>query len=158
MKIFKILSLPFLLFAFTQCASYRLDKKPPFTIKSATYSKFVGGRQESLGGTKITVVYTTDSNVTFDHIYYGTKKARISNTSYQGKQSISANFYNSANNVDIQMHADPAKEFGNTPTKKQEKIPFKLKENEIVIGYFIGNTKKYFKVSDLKKGKQKIMH
>ncbi|CAM1344019.1 hypothetical protein [Tenacibaculum amylolyticum] len=158
MKFLKILSLPLLLITMTKCASYKLETNPPFKVVSATYAQFVGGRPESPGGTDIKVVYTADAKITFDRIFYKNQDAKIGYDEIGGQKSITAKFSSpSVKNKDMQMHNDPAKEYGNTPPSTDKKSPFQLKDNEIVISYIQGNKTKYYKVSNLKKGKQIIM-
>lgn len=158
MKFLKILSLPLLLITLTKCASYKLEKNPPFKVVSATYSHFVGGRPESPGGTDVKVVYTADSKITFDRIFYKNQDAKVGYDEIGGQKSIIAKFSGvSAKNKDMQLHNDPAKEFGNNPLSADKKSPFQLKDNEIVISYMQGNKTKYYKINSLKKGKGIIM-
>jgi hypothetical protein len=158
MKLFKLLSLPLLLVTITQCASYKLEKNPPFQIISATSNVRAGGINGSPGGTKLTIRYTSDTQIKFDTLFFRDKKAMSSNIVSGNEKMVTAIFYSSPVNTDMQMHSNPNKEYGNSAPKTRKVTPFQLTENECVLSYIENNKTKYFKFSPVKKGKSVIMH
>lgn len=132
----KLLSITFLAIILTQCASTKFDNNAPFTIKSAT---------KSADG-NLKVYYATNSSVNFEHIYFDGRKENIELKNDANGTFILGSFKNSLVNLkDIQLHSDPLKEYGNTPPKT-EKIPFTLKENEVVLSYKVNGETRFYKV------------
>lgn len=157
MKFFKIISLPILLITLTKCASYKLESTAPFNVVSATSYSRVGGMPGSPGGTEVKIVYTANTEITFDSIYYQNKKAKTRTFTENKGKVVSAIFYNSTTPKDIQMHSDASKEYGNSAPNDDKEIPFTLKDDELVISYIEGSKTKYFKTGPVKKGKSVIM-
>ena len=157
MKFFKIISLPILLITLTKCASYKLESTAPFNVVSTTSYSRVGGMPGSPGGTELKIVYTADTDVTFDSIYYQNKKAKTRTFTENKEKVVSAIFYNSTAPKDIQMHNDATKEYGNAAPDQNKEVPFTLKDDELVISYIEGTKTKYFKTGPVKKGKSIIM-
>lgn len=157
MKFFKLLSLPLLLVTLTKCASYKLENKAPFDVKSATSISRTGGRPGSPGGTEVKITYTSGKEIKFDSMFYHNKKAKTRTFTENKMNIVSAIFYSSSASNDIQMHNDASKEYGNSAPTKKGNTPFTLKENEVVISYIEGKKTKYFKIGDVKKGKSVIM-
>ena len=157
MKFLKIISLPILLITLTKCASYKLESTAPFNVVSTTSYSRVGGMPGSPGGTELKIVYTADTDITFDSIYYQNKKAKTRTFTENKEKVVSAIFYNSTTPKNIQMHSDATKEYGNSAPNDDKEVPFTLKDDELVISYIEGNKTKYFKAGPVKKGKSIIM-
>jgi hypothetical protein len=157
MKFFKIISLTLILITLTKCASYKLESTAPFNIVSTTSYSRVGGMPGSPGSTEVKIVYTANTEINFDSVFYQNKKAKT-RTFIENKATIvSAIFYNSTASKDIQMHSDATKEYGNSVPNDDKEIPFTLNDDELVISYIEGSKTKYFKTGPVKKGKSVIM-
>ncbi|AUC16598.1 hypothetical protein BTO06_16215 [Tenacibaculum sp. SZ-18] len=134
-----------------------MENKTPFKIISATSNARVGGMPGSPGGTQVKIIYTSENKIQFDSIYFQGKKVKASNFDSGNQKIVSANIYHSAVKKDIEMNGDAKKEYGNTLTASKITIPFKLKEDELVISYIIKNKTKYYKVRPVKKGETIFM-
>lgn len=149
----KLLGILLIAFSFTQCGSVKFTENPPFTITDAQYQNWIGGMPGS-SGTIITIAYDSNTEITFDSIYFANKIGSLKASSNNGNQSLIGTINNTTSIVkkDLILHSDPKKEFKNElPTVK--KLPFELKENEAVISYKQGEKTKYFKIEKVKKGK-----
>ena len=153
----KLLGVIFFALFFIQCATLKLEENPPFTIKGATYSNWVGGMPGS-GGTDITFYYETNSTVVFDSIYFKGRKTKVQLKKDRKGTNLFGKFYRrSKTNNNIELHKDTTKEYNNKPPKKEDKLPFELKENEAIISYKDAGKTKYYKVENIKKGKRIMM-
>ena len=144
---------------FTQCASSQFYKKPPFTVASAKYQQWLGGKPGS-NGNLVTIELTDNisNKVSFDSIYFNGESVRVSVNSLDGKTTISGRLStNSYKDRPLIIDSDPKKEFGNEIPKTPQKLPFELAKNECVISYTIKDKKYYYKFEKLSKGKT-IIH
>ncbi|MDT7831326.1 hypothetical protein RQM59_02985 [Flavobacteriaceae bacterium S356] len=133
------------------CKSLKFEKTPPFQVTGATYNNWVGG-QEGVSGMKVIIAYTSSENVTFEKILFYNKEANVETQEKEGKKYLVGFFDTSTRkDRDVIMDIDPKEEMKN---KIPEKKPlFELKENEAVIIYVDGETKKYVKVENIKQTK-----
>lgn len=133
------------------CKSLKFEKNPPFQITGATYNNWVGG-QEGVSGMKVIIGYTSSENVTFKKIFFYNKEAATEIQEKDGKKYLVGFFDTSTRkDRDVIMDRDPKKEMKNKlPEKKRL---FELKENEAVIVYMDGETKKYVRVENIKQTK-----
>ena len=139
--------------SFIQCSSAQLDKKIPVTITQSFYQDWVGGRPGSKGTLVSVKLNVPDKKMAFDSIYFNGKAVKLQSNLIKNELTITGNFVIFTSPNDVIMHADPKKEFGNTPPKLVAKIPFELEKNEAVIGYTINDKKRYFKIENIKKKK-----
>lgn len=138
----KLLGITLFALIFTQCASVKLSDDAPFTVQSATYTP----------NGDVKIYYNAVNKVMFDDIYFNGKQRKLTLNKDEKGTYITGSFQNSLVNLkDIQLHSDPAKEYGNTPPQKEKEIPFKLKENEAVISYKIDGKTNYYKVKNLRR-------
>lgn len=140
----KLLSIPLLTIILIQCTSVKFSNSNPFKVKSAIYT--------TNGNVKI--YYNSANTIVFDSIFFNGKKRKVKLNKNEKGTYLTASFNNSLISLkDLQLHKNPAKEYGNTPPIpiKDKKIPFKLKENEAVISYKINGKTNYYKVKNLQK-------
>lgn len=158
MKLMKYLGLLLFTIGFTQCASTQFEQKPPFTITSATYTNWVGG-VKGVSGINVNIIYKAEADIAFDSIYFNGRKTKVSFKKNNNETSILGQFNTSTINSkqDLQLHSDPAKEFGNKPHKPKQIIPFDLKDNEAIVSYKVGNKTNYYKIKNVQKGKPVFM-
>lgn len=158
MKIMKLFSLLVLTISFTQCASMQFEKTPPFTIKGASYVNITGGMPGN-NSTDVKIAFSSPKKVVFEKLYFMNKIIDVTiETKENSKYIIGRHYYSSGNTkYDLQLHDDPKKEYGNTTPKAEKKFPFELKENEAVLSYKEAGKTKYFKIENIKKGKDVIM-
>lgn len=153
----KLLGAIFFALFFIQCATLKLEENPPFTIKGATYSNWVGGMPGS-GGIDITFYYEANSTVVFDSIYFKGRKTKVQLRKDRKGTNLFGKFYRKTKNSnDLQLNKNTTKEYGNEPPKKEDELPFELKENEAIITYKEEGKIKYYKVENIKKGKRIMM-
>lgn len=130
------------------CKSPKFEKNPPFQITGATYNNWVGG-QPGISGMKIIIGYTANQNVVFKSIFFFSKEMKVEHYKNEGNNYIIGRLDTSTRgDRDRILDKDPKKEMQNKLPKK--KLPFKLKENEAIIVYMDGKTKKYVKVENIK--------
>ncbi|MDN3723135.1 hypothetical protein QRD02_01970 [Aequorivita sp. SDUM287046] len=148
-KIFiSLLIVPILLLSFSNCGGAQnsgekivLEKNPPFKIAEAYYQKWVAGVKEGGRGTNVYINFTDlDTEVSIQEIYFRDKAAPAKEN--QPLQYVA--YFKDANSTDYIMDSDPMKEAQNTP-----QIPFKLEENEAVIGFMRNGKKHFYKISNL---------
>ncbi|WP_420552051.1 hypothetical protein [Tenacibaculum aiptasiae] len=156
MKLFGILILAF---TFTQCASMKMDSNPPFSVKSATYTHITGGLPGN-NTLNLIIEFTSEDSVNFEKVFFQNRSTKAVIEKKQNKQYIAARYNTSSDQdrKDLVLHANPKEEHGNTANTKSEKdFPFKLKENEAIITYKIGNKTHYYKIENIKKGEKVFM-
>lgn len=149
MKPIKILSFLIIIIGFSQCASLKFEKKPPFKITNAVYKNWVGG-QPGVSGINVKITYSSAQKIQFDSIYFLNKAAKLEAKDVNKNTEVYGYFYISSLNNDIILDSDPTKEMNN-PIPKIKNFPFELKENEAVISYTIKGNTKYYKIKSLVK-------
>ena len=147
----KFLGIFLIAFGFTQCKTIKFDKTPPFAITKATYVNWVGG-QPGVSGIRVEITFKTNPKVTFDSLYYKNKSVKLQRR--QNERLLTGNFNTSNvnNGKNLILHRDVKKEVGNQ-LPEVKSFPFELKGNEAVISYQVNGKTKYYKISELKKGK-----
>ena len=152
----KLLIIPILTIitmSFIQCSSAQLDKKVPVTITQTFYQNWIGGQPGSKGTLVSIKLNAPDKKMAFDSIYFNGKAVKLQSNLLKNELTLTGNFVVITKPNDLVMHANPKKEFGNTPPKLAAKIPFELEKNEAIISYIIKDKKRYFKVQNIKKTK-----
>ncbi|WP_440120304.1 hypothetical protein [Tenacibaculum sp. Ill] len=148
----KLIGILILALSFTKCASVKMENNHPFKIESASYSHVTGGVKGSYNSTNLIINFTAEKPVNFQKVYFQNKITEAVVEQHNDKQYIAARYKTSSNDrKDIILHADPKKEFGNTPNVSEEKFPFELKENEAMISYIKGEETYYVKVENIVK-------
>ena len=146
----KILYLLAIVFVFSQCGSTQFEKKPPFSIESATYTKWVGGIQ-GVRGTNIQIKLSKKTTVSFDSLFFQNKITKIAVRNKKGTTFLIGNYTTSSKQKNnFILHSDPTMELKNKIPKKAN-FPFSLKENEAIISYKVGGLSKYFKIVNIQK-------
>ena len=146
----KIILALVIMVSFTKCGSTEFIENPPFKITSATYNHWIGG-VPGVSGTNVTIIYTADSNVTFDSIYFLKRSQKLELRESKGIKLMMGYFKNEnpSEKPDRILHVVAEKEMGNKPPALNN-FPFDLKEDEAVISYQNGSKTKYFKITSLK--------
>ena len=144
----KLIGILLLALSFGQCASMKMENNHPFKIESAT--------TESLPETNalnLAIEFTASKTIDFKKVYFQNRIADAVVEQKSNKKHIVAQYKTSLleGKKDIILHADPKEEFGNTPNNPTEKFPFKLKENEAMVSYTIGDKIHYVKVENIVK-------
>lgn len=145
---------PLFILTLISCGSFQFEKQPPFTIIEGTYTHWVGGIP-GVSGTNINITYKADVEIQFDSIFFKDKKTKVSFKNYNNQTSILGQFMNKSD--DLQLHEESKMEYGNTvpeDLRYTNPFPFKLDDNEVVLSYIEDNKTKYFKYSELVKGKR----
>ncbi|MGG6229675.1 hypothetical protein [Tenacibaculum sp. SDUM215027] len=146
----KLIGILILALSFTKCASVKMENNHPFKIESASYSHVTGGVKGSYSSTNLIINFTAEKPVDFQKVYFQNKITKAVIEQHNDKQYIAARYKTSSNDrKDIILHADPKKEFGNTPNTPTEEFPFELKENEAMVSYVIGEKIHYVKVKNI---------
>ncbi len=149
MKIlFKFIPAMLILFSFSNCANGRkLQEEPPIDIKPAYYTTWTGGVKGAGAGINFFIPTEGDDKVVLDSVYFRGRKAALQKDLAEPGLYV-AQFRIPAPDAkrDIIMHADPKKEYGNTPPVIPEEMPFKLEKDEAAVRYIINGRPKYFKL------------
>lgn len=136
--------LVFFTFFWIQCSNTRLVKNPDFTIVNAVYYTWVGG-QKGVGGTNIKIYVENASAVNFGAVYFRGKQAKLEVNKEENKIVLLGYFPKFKKNRDLTLDYNPTKELKNEPPSKDNKIPFELSKNEIVISYSYKEKIHYYK-------------
>lgn len=158
MKFMKLLSVLLLTISFTQCASSKFDKNPPFTIEKAIVNHWVGG-VEGASGTNVLIYLNKMPNVTFQNIYFNNKIEKIQHKKTAQGTPILVGYFTKNSKIasnDMILDADHKKEFGNQLPQAVQKFPFELKENEAVISYKKDEKTLYYKVKNIQQEQQQF--
>ncbi|AZJ34519.1 hypothetical protein [Tenacibaculum singaporense] len=146
----KLIGILILALSFTKCASVKMENNHPFKIESASYSHVTGGVKGSYNSTNLIINFTAEKPVDFQKVYFQNRITKAIVEQHNDKQYIAARYKTSSNDrKDLILHADPKKEFGNTPNTPAEEFPFELKENEAMISYVIGEKTHYVKIENI---------
>jgi hypothetical protein len=130
------------------CKSAEFQKNPPFEVLEASYNNWAGG-QPGVSGINVRIHYRTSQEVTFDSIYFQSKKGIIDSYNEEGKAFIIGRINNSRPKVVAPDGAIKQK-------NPEAIIPFKLDDDEAVLVYTFNNTTYYYKVSKIKKTDDKF--
>ena len=142
----KTLSILLLILSFSQCGNTKFENNTPFIIDSANYMTWTGG-QPGIHGINVQIQLKEKSNITFDSLYFRNNATKVE---FKEASLIIANYSSSKNtNSDIILHLEPKKEFKNK-IPVQEKIPFKLEDNEAILTYQVNGETKYYKIKEIK--------
>ncbi|MEC3906339.1 hypothetical protein VOI54_04875 [Tamlana sp. 2201CG12-4] len=123
----------------------------PLEIGEVYYQDWSEGDKDINSGIKIVIpVISNINNIMLNAVYFRGQHAILipDNDSYVGKFEPLLN-----KKQDFIMSNEPYAEFGNKVPKLPKEAPFELNDNECAVSYKIGETIKYFKVSNIiKKG------
>lgn len=132
----KLIIISIFSFFLFNCASSQFEKEFPFEIENTTYT--VSNQSYQI---KIT---TSEPIVNSPSIVYFRDKVS-SDIQLENKNTLHV-FISRLNTGNITLHKDPKKEFGNT-IENNNNTKFKLKENEVVLGFENeNNALRYYKV------------
>ncbi|WP_411895128.1 hypothetical protein [Winogradskyella sp. A2] len=130
------------------CKSAEFQKNPPFEVIEASYNNWAGG-QPGVSGINVRIHYRTAKQVTFDSIYFQSKKGIIDSYNEEGKTFIIGRI----NNPRTKIVAPD----GVTKQENPEAtIPFKLADDEAVLVYTYNTTTYFYKISKIEKTDDKF--
>ena len=134
------------------CSSQKkLTEEAPFLVKNAICQTWVGGREESGTGIKVTLSLEDlpESQLNFNQLYFRGRVGDISLSRTAEGTMATCNFTDMKK--DISMHSDPMQEVGNQPprmkSQAEKEFPFELAPDEAVISYNEGDHMHYFKIT-----------
>jgi hypothetical protein len=129
----------------------KLSEKAPFKIAGATYHNWIGG-QPGVYGTNLIIGLEGKENVTFNSVYFINRIEKPYIETKKGKEYLVVNISISKPIGNKGKNENPDMVTKEIVVSKTD-FPFKLKENEAVIKYMIGEKVYYYKVSEIKKTK-----
>jgi hypothetical protein len=147
-----ILTLPILLFSFTNCGGTQrtnnmkeFAQNPPFKIAEAYYQNWVAGLKEGGSGTNVHIIFSEmETDVVIQNIYFRKHVLEAKGNINEPKQFVG--YLKNEGQRDVIMDSDPIKEAQNTPSKP---FPFELENNQAVVEYWFGGKKNYYKIENL---------
>ncbi len=147
-----ILTLPILLFAFSNCGgaqkandNLKFTPNPPFKIAEAYYQNWVAGIKEGGSGTNVHIAFSeVDPDVVIQNIYFRNHVLEAKGNVNEPNKYVG--YLKNETQRDIVMDADPMKEAQNTPSKP---FPFQMEENQAVVEYWFGGKKNYYQIENL---------
>ncbi len=145
----KYLLVVIILFSFTKCKTQLVEKKAPFEILEKTYFYFVGGKKGTSGTTIKIVGKASTLNLGFTTIFFQNHEYKII-PEFKAEKFILIGSNTEIRKNDLNMHQDPAKEFGNKPPMTEKKIPFDLEKNEAILVYRVNGEDFYYKITEIK--------
>lgn len=146
-RVYKYVSLLFVLITCTQCASQQIDKKNPVEIKDAYFQKWISGIEGGGSGFMVYIEVKEKTDVQLEYAYFKDKKIQLDHKTnelvYVGHYSIVSK------RPELIMSDNPKEEFKNQLPNVEEKIPFTLKENECMVSYLKNGKKGFFKLQNI---------
>lgn len=134
-------------FLFIQCSSTQFVKNPEFKVTSATYHSWVGG-QPGAGGINVKIDLENAKEINFGAVYFRGKQTKLK----RSKKNVLLGYFPRKINTNVfVLDKNPVKELKNSPPIDENKFPFQLEKNEIVISYSYKEKIKYFKTKIVKK-------
>lgn len=131
------------------CKTQNVETSAPFTIEEKVYFHWAGGQKGAYGTTIRIKGKQTSTNVSFSKIYFQNHEYEIVPVFNSYGFLLEGNF-SEYKADDMILHADPEKEYGNTPPDLEKKIPFELEPDEAIIVYSVNGLEGYHKVSGMK--------
>ena len=129
----------------TACCSQKIDSTvgPLKADRQPYVQPWTGGIPGSGSGVNVFLPKLDIQVSNIDMVYYQGMSTTVVEVTDEKNNDAVARFSTDFNQQpDMDMDLDPKKEYGNKPPKDQEKIPFDLKEDELVI-QFTRNGKTY---------------
>ncbi|MCF6181824.1 hypothetical protein [Lutibacter sp.] len=156
MKILKIISVFTVISTLFFCCSatntktmQKMQKNPPFKIISSEVTDWVGG-QPGVRGIKVSIK-VDNKDIKLDSIYFRNQKAALELVANSNPPEYISVFITSSRGInDFIIDKDATKEFGNKSKSVQEKIPFKLQNNEAIVSYQKQSKFFFYKIKNLK--------
>ena len=133
----------------SQCKSQDINNKVPFKITEKTYFYWVGGKKGTNGVTIKIVGNFETTNLGFSSIFFQNREYDIIPNFSTDKFTLIGN-YSKLVKKDINMHQNPANEYGNEAPNMEKNIPFDLENDEAVLVYVINGKEFFVKISDIK--------
>lgn len=138
--------------SFTHCSSaqnkqkisdFKFQEKTSFSVGEVSFEKWVAGIQGGGSGIHMYITIKENKNhVVFDSIYFRGYSAKME----IGKMGYFTSFKTALNQrKDYNMSHDENAEYGNDPSKIQNKSVFELQDYECVISYQEDGIAKYYK-------------
>ncbi len=156
MKILKMISVFAIISTLFFCCSatntktmQKFQKNPPFKIISSEVTNWVGG-QPGVRGIKVSIK-VDNNDIKLDSLYFRNQKTALELVANSNPSEYIGIFITSSRDVnDFIIDKDATKEFGNKSKLVQEKIPFKLQDNEAVVSYQEQSKFFFYKIKNLK--------
>lgn len=142
MKTIKLFFLLCLSFSLSNCASVNpklITKNPPFSIEASSYNFWVGGLP-GISGKRVILKVNATKEVVFESIYFQGLVEKIQLKTLNNKEYLLGDFNTSTREENKPIN-----------TISKEEFPFKLNENEAMLGFIHKGKRKYFKVLNIKK-------
>jgi len=138
-----------LLLLINGCKSGELQTKYPFKIVSKTFYNWTGG-QPGVKGTNVVIkLLDVDvKNFKADSIYF--KNRGVKTEMHVKKDSLILMGYFSTKRIPTPLEIEPHT-VNNKKQKTSIKIPYTLKDNELVLTYYINGKRKVLKLYDVVK-------
>jgi len=141
-----------LLSGFSQCSNnQKLENTPPIDIGEVYYKKqpqAVRDLQSVM--TLFLPINSENRSIELDSVYFRGQLAKLK-VSNQNENLYFARFVmNSKHKNDIILSRDMGQEHQNQLPKKEQSIPFELKQNECIISYKQEGKVKYYKITNIK--------
>lgn len=127
----------------------KFQKNPPFKIINSEVTNWVGG-QPGVRGIKVSIKID-NKDIKLDSLYFRNQKTALELVANSNPSEYIGVFITSSEGInDFIIDKDTTKEFGNKSKSVQEKIPFKLKDNEAVVSYQKQSKLFFYKIKKLK--------
>jgi len=149
-NVFLVFGLVFLLY--TGCKTGKVTHKPAFKIIEKTFYNWTGG-QPGVKGTNVVLKLRKVNLNTFkaDSLYFTDKGVALETHLKKDTLVLMAYFSTSA---PLKLVVEPSLKSA-VNKKNTGAIPYKLRQNEVVLSYFINGYKKHLLIKDVKETKKK---
>lgn len=147
-----LLIAPLLFLSFSNCGGAQetstnriFVENPPFKIAEAYYQNWVAGVEEGGSGTNVHIIFSEkDADVVIQNLYFRNQILKAKGNINEPNKFVG--YLKNDSRRDVIMDADPMKEAQNTAPKK---FSFQLEDNQVVVEYWFGGKKNFYKISNL---------
>lgn len=143
-----VIAMLILMASFSQCSSaQKLQKKAPVEFGSVYYQNWNSGIKE--GGSGLTIfIPVNEISIILDSVYF---KGKATKLKLQSKTLLYVGQFKSGNTQfeDLILSSDAIEEYANKIPKKEDIIPFDIKDNECVVSYIKDDKTLYYKISNV---------
>lgn len=133
-KLVYLIGLFVLTMSMSECNSKKLEPNPPFQVDNAYAQKWMAGVAQGGSGINVVVpVSKMEADVTLEWVYYMGHKVALATK--PGDDSVYVGHIVFKAKEDMTMSDESNGEYGNPVPEVGEHNQFKLKEDELVVGY-----------------------
>lgn len=148
--VIKILAFALLVFGYSACgSSQKLVDKLPFTHGELRLEPWTVGETTTQKGVNIYIpIQDNTADVVLDSLYFQGKVVALESVK-KDSYTVYIGRFMDRKPSNLILHADPKKEFGNTPPAAKVIPPFEIADNEALLKYTKDGNARYYRLTSL---------